>query len=165
MGDDAIDLDARRVHRQPSARHRQKREARQLASAAHEATDAIVQAARTASTVELLHLQRLEVAREAASLRFDRMFGSTSADTGRLISRRVRALRAVADATLQIHELEAGSPSPVVVRRIVALLTDDVVAAGRAVFDSATADRLEVAVRRRVDACADQLIAIGSSRS
>jgi hypothetical protein len=157
VADEVIDLDARRVHRQPSTRHRLRRQLLRQASAAHEATDAVVDAARRASTIELLHAQREQVAAEAAALRFERDRGV--ADAGRLISRRIRALRAVADATIQIHTLEPGKPSPSATRRVLDLLLADVLAAAHEIFDHTTAEQLADALQKRLERGAvDQLI-------
>jgi hypothetical protein len=103
-------------------------------------------------TIELLHAQREQIAAEAAALRFERDRGT--GDVGRLISRRVRALRAVADATVQIHELEAGAPPPSATRRVLDLLLTDVLAAAHEVLDPATA----AARRRLVGGVLDDLI-------
>lgn len=126
----------------------------------HEANDSVVQAASGASPVEVLHAQCVELAVEAAALRFDRIRASRGTkDVGRLISRRIRALRSVADAIVQLHALSVGTPSPTAIRQVLQLLTDDVLAASREVLDAPTADRLAEAVHRRVAPLIDELAA------
>lgn len=158
MHDNVIDF--RRIHRRPTSLRQARLEALRAAEAAHEAADPIVRASSGASPIEVLHAQLVELAVEAAALRFDRLHASSGAkDRGRLISRRVRALRCVADAAIELHHLGDGASSPAATRRVLELLTDDILAASREVLDGATAQHLETAVRQRVEPMLDELVA------
>ena len=125
-----------------------------------------MQTANNASPLEVLQVLLVELSREAAALLFDRLhLPPHSREVGRLASRRVRALRAVAATRLEMAQIEGDDPPPRVVRRIVELLVVDVLTAAREVLPSEAADRLTVAFHRRLEEQLDTLIAVGDTAS
>lgn len=157
VSDNVVDIDARRVQRPPSARGLARREALRAAEAAYQEADPVVRAARHASHGELLHVQVVELAREAASLKFDRLQTTDPRTRQRITSRRIRALRALADAVIQRHRHEAGAPSDAAVQRVLQLLMSDVLAVGPQIFSSDVAAKLQVALQERFDARLEQM--------
>lgn len=159
MSDNVVDL--RRVRSRPTSRRQQRLDLLRAAEIEHEAADPVLRAASGATTPELLRAQCIELAREAAALRFERLRAATGArETGRLISRRIRGLRSLARAVVELHELEAGAPSEAVTRRALGLLQRDIEDVVAELFKREDAERLIGGIRRRVEANMDRLLAI-----
>lgn len=149
MGDNVIDI-GRRVRQRPGPQRQARLQALRAAEAEHEANDGVVRAAVDATSAELLQLQLVELAREAAILKFDRMQATDARERQRICSRRVRALKAVATAAVELHRLDAGASSPGVMRRVLDLLLVDVLGAAAEVLDGKSADRFAAAARKRL---------------
>jgi hypothetical protein len=158
MGDNILDLDSRRVQRTPSARTRARLTALRLAEAEYEARDGVVQAATGTSTSDLLRQQIVELARETAALRFDRLTATDARARERLSSRRIRALKSLADALLQRHQYDAGAPSPVAIRRITDCLRNEVETAITELFPGQAEDVIQ-RLRGRLDRGLDDVVA------
>lgn len=119
-----------------------------------------MRAASGASTAELLRLDLFELAKEAAALKFERINAPPgSREQARLITRRVRALRACARTAIQIHRVEAGLPSPKVIRRITALLCLDIESAALELLPAREAEAMIKRFHTRVADEMDQLLA------
>ena len=157
MGDNVIDLNGR-VRQRPGPQRQTRLRMFQAAEAEHEANDPTVRAAASATTAELLHLQLVEVACETERLKFDRLHATDARERQRLCSRRIKALRSVATAALELHRLDAGASSPSVTRRALERLLTDVLGAATEVLDTSTADRFAAAVRRGTSRSALELI-------
>lgn len=126
MGENVIDIDTRRVQRPPSLRKQARLEALRSAEAKFEDEDGVVQAAAGVSTGDLLHIQVVELAREVAGLKFDRLHATDPRSKERLSSRRIRALTALAMAVTEAHRHAAGAPSPALVGRLIGCLRNEV---------------------------------------
>jgi len=154
-----LDVDNRQVKPRPCARSLARRLAFQRAEEEHADQDPIVRAASGASTAELLRLDLVELAKEAAALKFERINAPPgSREQARLITRRVRALRACARTAIQIHRVEAGLPSPKVIRRITALLCLDIESAALEVLPAEQALAMIGRFRLRVQQGLDQVL-------
>lgn len=153
-----IDLDQERGPgrvRTPARRPNRRRQARtQAYNAALEeftGSDPVVRAATAASSVEALYEARNSVAREAASLLWERLHAvPASREAARTSSRRIAALSAVAGLTVAIHRANPGQPSPERLGRVLAALHAEVEEAARNLFDSATAQRFLDELARRL---------------
>jgi hypothetical protein len=166
MGTNVIDLDSggRRVKERPSNRRQRLLEAFQAGEAEHAACDGVVAAAAAAGHgIELLRVQLVELAREAAALRWDREHASDARERQRLSSRRVRALQAVAAAVIEIHRLEGGGPSPSVLARVLGDLQGVVEGCASELFDHETGERLLTAMRVRLGPMLAEVVS-GASR-
>jgi hypothetical protein len=146
-----VDIQTRRIRRSPSPHQQARLHVRREAEAKHEDHDHVVAAATSATTAEVLRVQVAELARETANLKFDRIHAQDSRERQRICSRRVKALGALASATIELHNIEAGAPSPGVVRRVLEVLLADVMTTASEVLDPDSADRFAAAVRRRFD--------------
>lgn len=136
--------------RRPSAKRRAKTEAYKTALTAFTALDPVVRAAQGTS-IESLYATRDAVAREAASLLFERLNAVPgSREAARISSRRIAALAEVGRLTLAIGRANPGEPSPERIGRIMALLRADIEDAMRGLFDPDTAQRFVDAMARRL---------------
>jgi len=154
-----LDVDNRQVKPRPCARSLARRLAFQSAEEEHADQDPIVRAASGASTAELLRLDLFELAKEAAALKFERINAPPgSREQARLITRRVRALRACARTAIQLHKVESGTPSAAVTRRITDLLRHDIEAAAVDVLPAEQARDLIERFRSRVAAGLEHLL-------
>lgn len=158
MSDNVIELDARKVRERPSPTKEARLVAMRAAEATHGADDAVFQAAAGATTVELLRLQVVELAREAAALRWAREHSSDARDRQRLSSRRIRALRTVATAVIELHRLEGGEPSPAVLLRVLDDLQGVVETCAGEVFEPATVERFVCSLRDRLGPAVAQVV-------
>lgn len=153
---DVIDLDnqppgrPRKIARQRSARVRQRVAAFHERAAVFVAADPLVRAAEMGPDLESLYLAREELAREAAGLLFMRLQAVPgSIEMGRLASRRIAALREVANLTVAIARAGAGAPSPERMARIMTSLFEVVDEASASVLPEDVAAKFARAWRER----------------
>jgi hypothetical protein len=141
----------RKVAPQRSQRVRERVEAFQAAEREFAKTDALLCAAVTDQRLEALYIAREELAREAAGLLFARLYSVPgSREMGRLATRRISALREVANLTLVIARYDSGSPSPERMGRILELLTATIDEAVASVLPADTAANFQQAWRARI---------------
>lgn len=150
MTNKVIEIDSRKVRDRPRVRGQERLHAFRVAEAEHAADDAVLRAAASAPTVELLRLQVAELARECAALRWDREHAADARERQRLASRRIRALRSLASAVVELHRIEGGAPSPRIIEKLLADLQNVVEDSVVELFDAGTAERMLTAVRGRL---------------
>jgi len=152
-----IDLDdhrgpgrKRRPGRQPSRYARARRDRFNAALDQFTKADPVVVAVQ-GDAVESLYVARDAVAREAASLLFERLRAvPASREASRISSRRVAALAEIARLTIAIHRANPGQPSPERLGRVLESLQGEVEDAARKLFDPEGADRLIADLRARL---------------
>ena len=159
MGEKVIEIDSRRVKERPSTRRQAWLVATSRAEVQHAALDAVVAASAGGTPAALLRVQVVELAKEAAALRWDREHSTDSRERQRLASRRIRALSAVADAVIELSKLEGGEPSLAVMTRVLDDLQELVEGAVVELFDATAAERMLAALRRRLGPAIDKVIA------
>lgn len=157
VANNIVDLDVRRLRERPSRRRLAWLDTVRAAEHEHAVHDDIVRAAASATTVELLRVQVAELARECAALRWDREHAADARERQRLASRRIRALRSLASAVLELHGLEGGEASPRVIAKVLDDLQDLVEGAVVELFDAHTAARCIGALRARLGPALDQV--------
>lgn len=150
MGEKVVEFDSRRVKERPSARREAWLATTSRAEAQHATLDPVVGAAVGGTPTQLLRVQIVELAKEAAALRWDREHSTDSRERQRLASRRIRALSAVALAVVELNKLEGGEPSPRVVGSVLEDLQALVEAAVVELFDAGTAQRMLTTLRARL---------------
>lgn len=97
--------------------------------------DRVVRAAASGNDLESLHVAREDLAREAAGIFFTRLQAVPgSRELGRLASRRIAALREIANVTLAIARADQTTPSPARMSRILESLAGVVNEAAAAVL-------------------------------
>jgi len=127
--------------------------------------DRVVQAANSGNYLESLFVAREELAREAAGLLYARLQSVPgSREMGRLASRRIAALRDVANLTLAIARVDQGLPSPAQMARILQSL-QDVIEDAASVLPEEVALKFAAAWRQRIAPHMDHLLLGGASYS
>ena len=159
MEHNVVEIDSRRIREKPSTRKEARLSAMRDAEVEHAAHDAVVRGAAEAKTAELLSLQLVELCREAAALKWDRMHATDARERQRLSTRRIRALRTIAAATVEVHRLENGEPSPAVVAKVLADLQQLVEGCMVELFPGDTAERCIGALRARLGPALADIIA------
>jgi len=110
-----------------------------------------VRASTAASSLETLYEARNSMAREAASLLWERLHAvPASREASRISSRRIAALSEVAALTIAIHRASPGQPSPERLGRVLVALRTEVEEAACRLFDDATATRFLDELARRL---------------
>jgi len=158
-----IDIDSRKVRERTSERKLARLNAMRHAEAEHAVHDDVVHAAVHATTAELLRVQVVELSREAAALRWERERSSDARERQRLSSRRIRALRTVAMAVVELNKLEDGEPSPRVVARVLDDLQGLVEGCVAELFDAETAERCIGDLRARLGSVFDQVLKVSAA--
>jgi hypothetical protein len=126
-------------------------------------TDQVVLAALRDDRLDVLHVAREALAREAAGLLFARLqCVPGSREMGRLASRRVAALREIANLTLSIARIDTGLPSPQRISKLLELLMVTIDEAAESVLPTETATAFARACRQRIEPFLPQLT--GSSQ-
>jgi hypothetical protein len=144
----------RKVTPRRSARVQQRVSAFQEGSARFVDDDRVVRAAASGESLEALYIAREELAREAASLLFDRLQATPgSRELGRLASRRTSALRDIANLTVAIARAGAGAPSPERMGRILVSLMEVVDEAAVSVLPADTAVKFQLAWHAGIQPC------------
>jgi len=142
----------RRPGRQPSRYAKVRRDRFNDALEKFTRVDPVVVAVQ-GDAVESLYVARDAVAREAASLLFERLRAvPASREAARISSRRVAALAEIARLTIAIHRAHPGDPSPDRMRRVMAALQGEVEDAARKLFDAEGAERFVAELRSRLTA-------------
>lgn len=101
-----------------------------------------MRASTAASSLETLYEARNSMAREAASLLWERLHAvPASREASRISSRRIAALSEVAALTVAINRANPGQPSPERFGRVLVALRTEVEQAACTLFDDATAQR------------------------
>lgn len=128
-------------------------------------SDRVVQAAAATNDLEALFVAREELAREAAGLLYARLQSVPgSREMGRLASRRIAALRDVANLTVAIARVDRGLPSPAQMGRILQSL-QDVIEDAASVLPEDVARRFAAAWRQRIEPHLEHLRLGGASYS
>lgn len=141
----------RRPGRQPSRFAKARRERFNAALDTFTTSEPVYRAVR-GNAVESLYAARDAVAREAASLLFERLRSvPASREAARISSRRIAALAEVARLTLAIDRANPGEPSPERMQRVMASLQGEVEGAARTLFSDDLVDRFMAALASRAD--------------
>lgn len=143
---------------------RRSKRIRERVASFHEAeerfveVDQVVLAASVDDRLEVLHVTREALAREAAGLLFARLQAIPgSREMGRLATKRISALRDIANLTLSIARIETGLPSPERMGRILGFLMTTIEEAAENVLPGDTARAFSDAWRARIEPALAQL--------
>jgi hypothetical protein len=154
----------RTVTRQRSTRVQERVAAYNEKAARFVAADELYQAAQSGDDLESLYVAREQLAREAASLHFTRLQTVPgSREMGRLITRRISALREITSLTIAIARAGTGMPSPERLERIMANLIDVVDQSAAGVLPPEVAARFRDELRARLEPQLKQLRIKGTS--
>lgn len=155
----------RAVARRPSTRVQERVVEYNEEATRFVAADELCQAVQSGDDLESLYVAREQLAREAASLLFSRLQAVPgSRELGRLVTRRISALREIASLTISIARAGTGMPSPERLERIMMSLIDVVDQAAAGVLPSEIVARFRDELRARLDPQLRQLRIKGASQ-